>query len=345
MATKSSDAALKRIAQAANEAADRYLADQAQRNRASNILAPGHISGEHTGGTLLATTLGTGGAMRRITTEDLITFKRNAEALGKKFKGGITAKQVIDRSRPIDRERANTEIRVAVPHQAKGTAVHFITNAGPKSEVTRHHVIVDFLDLNAAVASPSKPAELVKMVTAGAIRFDCDCGRHRYWYRYIASIGRFAAGRIETGFPKIRNPELDGVACKHVLRTMQVLGTPLIKGFMEKLIIKARGGFEKKLTKVAVKDARELAAQQVKQAGWKRNTIESAVEKQDRFKAQRALADVAKKANARVAKLKPAQAALEVKKFANDAKRLQALGSLTPKQLAQIQRILAGKGK
>jgi hypothetical protein len=343
MATKSSDAALKRIAQAANEAGQRYLADQEQRSRASNILSPDEVAGDYNAGRLLSTTLG--GIHRPLTSEDLITFKRNAEALGKRYKGGITAKQVIDRSRAIDRERANTEIRVAIPHQSKGSTVHFITNAGPKSDVTRHHVLVDFLDMGAAIASPSKPGELVKMVAAGALRFDCDCGRHRYWYRYIASIGRFAAGRIETGFPKIRNPELHGVACKHVLRTMQVLGTPLIKGYIEKMILKARGGFDKKVMKTAVKDARELAAMQTKQAGWKRNTIESAAEKQARFKAQRAIAATAQKANARMAKVKPEQLALQVKKFAADAARLAGLGALTPKQQAQIQRILAGKKK
>ncbi|EPA1084307.1 phage tail protein, partial [Escherichia coli] len=51
--------------------------------------------------------------------------------------------------------------------------------------------------------------------------FDCDCGRHQYWYRYIATAGNFAlAPPKEYAFPKIRNPNLKGIACKHVIHAM-----------------------------------------------------------------------------------------------------------------------------
>lgn len=334
MATKSSNPVLKRLAQAANEAGNRYLADQEQRQGATNILRPEEVGGDYDAGRLLTTTLG--GSFRQLTSEDLITFKRNAEALGKRYKGGITPKAVIDRSRPIDRDRANSEIRVAIPHQTKGSVVHFITNAGPKSEVTRHHVLVEFLNLDAATASPASAKEVVKMIVSGAVKFDCDCGRHRYWYRYIATVGRFNAGRAETGFPKIRNPELAGVACKHVLRTMQVLGTPLIKNYVEKMVERARGTFDKKLVKTTAKDARDLAAHQARQSGWKRSTVESSTEKRERLAAQRAIKATAERSNAAMKKVAPAKLELMKKKFAADARRLAAAGALTPKQLAAM---------
>lgn len=45
--------------------------------------------------------------------------------------------------------------------------------------------------------------------------------RHQYWYRYIATAGNFAlAPPKEYAYPKIKNPKLRGVACKHVIHAL-----------------------------------------------------------------------------------------------------------------------------
>ncbi|MCV5390784.1 phage tail protein, partial [Escherichia coli] len=63
-----------------------------------------------------------------------------------------------------------------------------------------------------------------QLACAGRISFDCDCGRHQYWYRYLATMGNYCiAPPKEFAFPKIRNPELSGVACKHVLKAATML--------------------------------------------------------------------------------------------------------------------------
>lgn len=64
-------------------------------------------------------------------------------------------------------------------------------------------------------------AKLAKQLCAGRVSYDCDCGRHQYWYRYIATAGNFAlAPPKEYAYPKVRNPDLKGVACKHVIHAM-----------------------------------------------------------------------------------------------------------------------------
>ena len=58
----------------------------------------------------------------------------------------------------------------------------------------------------------------------GRLSIDCACGRHQFWYRYLAGIGNYAvAPPDEHDFPKIRNPRLKGCCCKHVLKCLQVM--------------------------------------------------------------------------------------------------------------------------
>lgn len=335
---------LSNLSKAGNEAQQRYLSDQAERATASHILRPDEVAGTYDAGRLLQTTLGTlGGSMRALTAADLMVFKKNVQMLGKAFHGGITAKGVIDRSRQEDRERSNEEIRVALPVMNMGGKVHFVTNSGPKSKVSRHHVIIEFLNYDSATASPASLVELSKMVTVGALKFDCDCEHHRFTYRYIASIGRFNAGRVETGFPKITNPHLTGVGCKHVLRVMQQIQSPLIRSYVSKMIERGRSSMDRKAVKTTVKDSKELAKQQVKQAGWKRSTIETTSERKVRLAQQRRVKEIVEKSKVSVAKPTPLKLANAKKKFAQQARNLAAFGGISQKMLADILAKLQGK--
>lgn len=74
------------------------------------------------------------------------------------------------------------------------------------------------------------PLIAAKEAATGRISFDWACGRHQYWYRYLAQIGGFAINPPkEQDFPKIRNPGLTGCCCKHVLKVLCVLKTNAIQ--------------------------------------------------------------------------------------------------------------------
>lgn len=318
------------------EAAGRYLGALAQRKKATNILNPTEVAGEYDAGRLLATTLG--GQIRAITQADLQTFRQNVKQLGKKFHGGITAKSVIDLSLPADRERANKQIRSAVPVQSLGGRMHFLTNAGPESKVTRHHVHIELLNYSASLSTPGKAADMVRLLTAGALKFDCDCERHRYLYRYIATVGKYNAGVVETGFPKITNPRLVGVACKHALRVMQALSHPTIKVQIEKMVEDGRASLDSKVRVLTKKQVKEIADQQAKTVDWKRSQIETTSEKANRLALARARAVKAETAITSRSvgvvserKLTPSEKAIE-----EAAARLVVLGALTKKQYAAI---------
>ena len=235
---------------------------QAQAQSESTILTDAMLRRGLNAGQVLHTTLH--GKSMEITASDLAVFRRNM-ALAKRQSGfagqGITARQVIDlaasnplqylRSAPdgarSDIDRARREITMALPVSALNDKIRFMTNAGPDNQAQRHHVVVQLLGFKAAhddiVAAGGDPAALRKVadkLRKGMLKFDCDCGRHRYFLRYVATIGGFNAGADETGFPKIRNTGLRGVACKHVLRVMSELeSSGIVLKFLEKHLDRA----------------------------------------------------------------------------------------------------------
>lgn len=165
----------------------------------------------------------------QLTRQDLDRFKKKVADLQKdltanKILGGITPNAIISRSRAVDIRRAEQEIHAiqAVKFDKNGVMT-FRTNASKKYGATHHIVQVQFLNFQAALNAGSLNVKFLDGYLKSAVKFNCDCGRHRFWYRYIATVGGFAFGQPETAFPKIRNPELTGLACKHVVRVMHTL--------------------------------------------------------------------------------------------------------------------------
>lgn len=182
-----------------------------------------------------------GNDIRRVTRDDLMAFQKNIALLQDQYKKGITAKQVINLSLPFDIEKSNKQIFMAVPLSMKNGVIHFMTNASKESAATEHHVNVEFLRYPTLVLQPNAVSkDQIQSLAKGKLRFECDCGRHTYWFRYIASIGGYGYGRQEEGYPKITNPNLAGVACKHVLRVMAYIQSPMFSQYLTKQIDKER---------------------------------------------------------------------------------------------------------
>lgn len=209
-----------------------------------------------TPGRVLMTTLN--GQSRPLTTADLAQFRHNINEAQAKFGKikGIDPQQVLDlaSSRPLlyqgekgmhdaksDLDKARREIATAMPVSALNDTIRFVTPAGKDSKRSRHVVLVRLTAWSQAVQqlrgirpdSKGKIREVAKWLRKQPVCFDCDCERHRYFFRYVATIGSFNAGRDEMGYPKIRNPKLRGVACKHVLRVMtELLHSPGVLRFL-----------------------------------------------------------------------------------------------------------------
>lgn len=189
---------------------------------------------------VLFTTLGQqkGEPPRRITRDDILAFQDNILLLKDQYKKGITVQNIINLSMQDDIDRANQQIHLAVPISRKSGLVHFLTNAGPDSKVQNHHVEVEFANFGSVVFDIKKEVvnTVKNRIANGKLKFECDCERHTFWFRYMATIGGYGLGRQEGGFPKVRNPHLSGVACKHVLRVAQWIISPAGIQYLKKQV-------------------------------------------------------------------------------------------------------------
>lgn len=279
------------------EARRRFEADRAQRIGDQNaILSADDMAGLYDPRRGLFTTLG--GEFRPLTRDDLIAFRAAVHDIQRRHGqrkgnvpvsgagGGILAKQVINLSSPDDRGRASREIHTVIPVSNRGGVVHIQTNASAKSDVARHHVMVQFLDYDKVLADGNTALEAARRMLAGKLKFDCDCGRHTYWYRYIASIGSFNYGRPEDGFPRIRNPKLMGIACKHVIRVMATINAgATFNLFAKRMIETGRRTLSNKQTPVTVAEQQAFIEQALRdRQKAKRGTVIKTAEEQ---KAQR----------------------------------------------------------
>ena len=96
-------------------------------------------------GQVFKMTYGNQGGVREFSADDLRAFKANIDLLAGQYTKGITAKQVIDSSLPIDIKRANEQIFMATPVSRKENVIHFMTNASKENGAINHHVNVEFL--------------------------------------------------------------------------------------------------------------------------------------------------------------------------------------------------------
>ena len=335
---KNSRSWLPKLRGSAGEAKARASADADQRRAAgqaakSIILSAKDVQGEYDAARVLMTTMG--GVARPLTYDDLATFRYNVQHLQARYKGGIRARQVLDMSLAEDRERANKEIRMAVPVAATGGRVRFLTNAGPDSKVNHHHVVVDFMSYGAAAAgargSDKGGKGSASWMRREPVRIECDCERWRYWFRYVATIGRFNAGRDETGYPKVRNPNLHGIACKHILRVMaEVESSGTVLAFLTKIIDKARAADKNRVTvQVSQKEAEELA----NKPGRRIRDVEATLRRRQAAREKAALARAAQKAKA----TKPKTVAAATRRAEREsAEVLAARYNMTPAQVLKI---------
>jgi len=218
---------------AAKEAKSNREFDTSRRDNAKNILSPDQIQGKNWRATkVLMTTLGLkpGDEPRPITKQDLLAFNRNIMTLQAKVEKGVTANEVISMSTIADKKRSRQQIHTAIPVKMKSGYIHFMTDAGPGSKVSRkvsrHHVHIILSGYETGLAKGT-PLQAAREIARGNLKFDCDCEHHTFVFRFITTLMGANAGRAETGFPKLRNPMLEGIACKHVLRVMVELNTSI----------------------------------------------------------------------------------------------------------------------
>lgn len=313
MAKSAADKLIISAQKALREAADRFNDADSTRSQSDTLLRPTDIlEGKVDAGKLWKYMTTRGGKVRPLTMDDLLEFERTANKLGKRYQKGIKPRDVIDLSLTADLKRAREQIRESVPLTLKAGEMRFMTNAGPKSAVQRHYVMVKLLNFEAAVVASASPQHIVKQVINGNCQVSCDCERWRFWYAYMATKGGYNANQNhrEGAYPKIRNPNLHGLACKHILRVMTSLTqSAAIRTYIVNMINNERDKVQTKLQRVAQAEMKDLAAKMAKE-GSRTRQVKTTQEKRDQRQAQPSYQrqQAARKARAelnKAARLKP----------------------------------------
>lgn len=220
------------------------------------------------------------------TREDLLAFEKTRKKHKAAFNSstaGITYDQLVAGSRDIDIKRANNKvddnsgITTANLSGINGNIILVRVKASGKSVHQDHMVKVRLEQFDDLIQEPPGDNFITaaKVACAGRLSFNCDCGRHQYWYRYLATMGNYAVSPPkEFAFPKVRNPEMKGVACKHVLKTVAMMQSatwhPIIATQMKKAAKRVGYGDDRKfnhvLTDKELKQSRKNRSTKVNQA-------------------------------------------------------------------------------
>lgn len=186
----------------------------------------------------LALAYGTKGHQVPYGLAELNQMAKKIDAQKEKFVSGVKGVLVQDLVRislPIDKQRAR-EIKAATLFKFEGgnTLSFRVTASGESAGAPSHYVVRVRLEewqervKDSAMGNTYLIAS--QRASRGHVSFDCGCGRHQFWYRYLATIGGFGLTPEENIFPKIRNKGLRGACCKHTLKTLMVLQSPTVQG-------------------------------------------------------------------------------------------------------------------
>ena len=174
-------------------------------------------------------------------------LKKIADHIAKKQKRfggsmvhGMPYGSLVRASREGDKARAKL-VRTVTPYGNKKNLWSFLVSGNDKP----HYLVrIRFEEWDSFFMDAERirlpPMLAAKQMVEGRLSIDCQCGRHQFWYRYLASIGQYAVEPLEKAFPKIRNPTLTGCCCKHVLKTLQVMKTNRFLLLLTRVIDKLR---------------------------------------------------------------------------------------------------------
>ena len=212
-----------------------YKEKAEKRRTAKGTLTPQKMRKHLASGAPLEMLYGVNAKGKPFTVEDLKRFDKATKRAKKRFgfnQSGVPINQLIASSHADDIHRAK-RIRSATLYRfinsKDGVILRFRVTAGPKSKYQHHQVQIRLEEWTDWITSTAPFEKIARMILDGRVSFECDCGRHQYWYRYLATVGGFAIKPLEYSYPKIRNPKLVGCCCKHVLKVFATIQGPAVR--------------------------------------------------------------------------------------------------------------------
>lgn len=173
------------------------------------------------------------------TVDDLKRFDKLRKQYRKRRGGqqGITYLELVARSADTRIDRASNrsgdgrEVNSAQLLAVKANVLTIKVKASHVSVHQHHRVEVRLEEWDQLMADAngldSGYQKATKQACAGRLSINCSCGDHQYRYRYMATLGNYCLSPPkEFSYPKITNPNLSGLACKHVLLAARMMQSP-----------------------------------------------------------------------------------------------------------------------
>jgi predicted protein tyrosine phosphatase len=207
-----------------------------ERKDATGLLTPSLIQKHLKSGKPLVLPYGKGGKTVTYSVEELKAFQRAAVRVKRVEKSsvqGVPLLRLEQASHMADKERVQ-QIKNAMLYRIRGNNLNFQVTASGKNGKQHHQVRIRLEEWYDHMTAAQGYTHAAKRAAVGRISFECSCGRHQYWYRYLATVSNCALTPKETDFPKIRNPKLEGFCCKHVLKVFQQLKSPSVHALLAK---------------------------------------------------------------------------------------------------------------
>lgn len=157
-------------------------------------------------------------------------LKRKITNYRYRYGKGISISKALRRSNKEDKQRSINELSIFYLSGTPAPMFSFIVKASgkhmfnefgvKKNHIAKKHKVNILFDTSNADYSMS-PLELIRSLP---VKYECGCGRHTYYYRFIWTIGlKSSLGLQQTQYPLIRNKPLKGVLCKHGIKVMDSL--------------------------------------------------------------------------------------------------------------------------
>ncbi|HHO0939052.1 TPA: hypothetical protein ACRTTK_003088 [Aeromonas hydrophila] len=170
------------------------------------------------------------------TVDDLKRFDKLRKQYKKRGGGlpGVTYAELVAKSAEsrVDRASNRSKDRRGVSQaqllKLRANVATIKVKASDISDHQHHKVDIRFEEwdgqMGDADGSDRGYAKAARKACAGRMSINCSCGDHQYRYRYMATLGNYCLSPPkEFAYPKITNPNLTGLACKHVLLAATML--------------------------------------------------------------------------------------------------------------------------
>jgi len=178
-----------------------------------------------------------------------LTIKQHGQVvklLKRFYKDGVTIENALNKSLGIDFKRMREEINlVGLTGNRYGQLIFtvsaskkYLDNKYGRSKTKiakKHFVHIEFDQQSIVVLANKVDLSTDRKIIIDSmynipIKYQCSCGRHTFWYRYIWTILKSSIGLQQSSFPKIRNQHLEGLFCKHGIKVATFLKTPRFQG-------------------------------------------------------------------------------------------------------------------